>query len=272
MFEKSKLYKAVVADDVEAARAIVRRKPKIVNLRIGDFGPRPLGVAIARNNRRMIDMLIEAGADVEASGYDTHSITGDIVHHGNLDLLRVWAERYPALITAVDEGRGSLLHVAASRGHADIVLYLLEYGIDPQITDHWGRMALHYAEKNGHAAVVALLKPLHEKALRQYKAAGNRLAPADENNWHVLGAERIGRVRDEQAIGYRVTEIFNFKSAERTRIWRNLETNAESVETRLFAAGDADVAAAHAALSKAGGTPLPLAGKTLALPMPEKRG
>lgn len=271
MFKKSKLYKAIVNDDVDAARALLQKKPALVGCRFGDFGPRPLSLAIARNNSAMIYMLIEQGADVDASGYNTWSITGEIVYHGHLDLLREWAEKYYTLVYKENSYGETLLHVAAKQGHTDIVLFLLEKGLNPNAKDYHGRTPLHMAEKNNHPEIAALLRPLHEKEMQQYKDAGARLAPVD-TGWRKLDDTRIARLREDHAIGYRVTEIFNFSAYERTRIYRNMETNVESVETRGFAGNDADVAAAHAALVAAGGAPQALPGKTLSLTGPEKRG
>ncbi len=57
--------------------------------------------------------------------------------------------------------------------------------------------------------------------------------------WRKLPGERIAHVAVEEAIGYRITEIFNFSAREKTTLYRNLESNAETVETRGFdAIGD----------------------------------
>jgi hypothetical protein len=57
---------------------------------------------------------------------------------------------------ATPEGEESL-RAAASNGHADIVLLLLEHRIDPNKLDSGGQAALHKAIINGHGKVVRLL-------------------------------------------------------------------------------------------------------------------
>lgn len=46
------------------------------------------------------------------------------------------------------------LHVAASHGHADCVVYLLGEGADTKSSDDEGRTALIIAAQNGQSAVV----------------------------------------------------------------------------------------------------------------------
>ncbi|KAJ5818874.1 hypothetical protein N7474_004465 [Penicillium riverlandense] len=57
---------------------------------------------------------------------------------------------------ATPEGEESL-RAAASNGHADIVLLLLQHGIDPNRLDSIGQAALHEAVIHGHGKVVRLL-------------------------------------------------------------------------------------------------------------------
>lgn len=52
------------------------------------------------------------------------------------------------------------LHLAAERGHVEIVEALLKNGANPKLTDADGQTPLVLAEENNHAAIVALLRPL----------------------------------------------------------------------------------------------------------------
>ena len=259
MFEKAKLRSAVMEGDLEAARAVLAKKREIINQFLGDHG-RALALALAGGNRAMIELLHDNGAHVPLRGNRGKNMLFDAVYHGQLGVLAAWAPRYSTLLHDTSWGGDTLLHIAAEQGHADIVAWLLEdMKFDSEKQDDYGRSALYYAEKYKHEKVIALLKPLQKQALQKYQDRAARLMAADAGSvvWKKLDADRIAQVRDDQVIGYRITEIFNFAAQERTRLYRNLETNAETVESRGFAElGDAAVAGirqAAAEMRAAGG-------------------
>jgi ankyrin repeat protein len=58
-----------------------------------------------------------------------------------------------------DFGLGTPLHLAAEKGHTDVVQYLLRKGVNPKTRDSCGRLALNRAQRNEHSNVVKLLRP-----------------------------------------------------------------------------------------------------------------
>ncbi len=120
------------------------------------------------------------------------------------------------------------LHVAASEGHGDVVKVLIAHGADPLAKD----------EKMNTPADLAQEKyPGIANYIRQQ--AG--IAPTGENGWIKVSDDEIALVSDKPAIGYRLTEIFNFARSEATVIARNLETGSESVNVRHFDTCETDV-------------------------------
>lgn len=63
----------------------------------------------------------------------------------------------PTLLNVKDEFGFTPLHLAADRGHADAVAYLLSLGVDKSILDPDGQTAKEIAEISGRADVVTLL-------------------------------------------------------------------------------------------------------------------
>lgn len=262
MFEKTKLRRAIVNGDVVAAKAILAKKPALANMQLGDYSGRPLSIALAHGDRAMIDALHDNGAHVTERGDRGKNMLFDAVYHGRLDVLKAWAVKYSTIVHQKNYSGQTLLHVAAERGAADMVLWLLEdLKFNSELQDEYGRTALYYAEKHQRESVMAILKPLQEQALQKYKnKAARMIAPAAAKPlWRKLDDDRIAQVREDAAINYRLTEIFNFATLERTRLYRNLETNAETVESRSFAeiglGSNTDIELARKALQAAGGKP-----------------
>ncbi|XP_072953068.1 potassium channel KOR1-like isoform X1 [Typha angustifolia] len=73
------------------------------------------------------------------------------------------------------DGR-SPLHLAASEGYEDIVLFLIREGVDVNLTDKFGNTPLLEAVKNGHDCVASLL--FSEGANLSFKDAGSHLCTA----------------------------------------------------------------------------------------------
>ena len=259
MFEKGKLHKAVQNGDIEAVAKVIKVKRHLINEHLGDYRPRPMSTALRIGDREMIDFLHDNGAHVTQSGNYGRNMLFDAVYHGRLDVLKDWAPRYTGVMPETSYSGETLLHTAASRGHAEIVAWLLEeQGFDSEKPDENGRTALYYAEKYQRESVMAILKPLQKKSLQKYEAKATRLMDDGQSigSWRVLGTARVAQVQDDSAIGYRITEIFNFATMERTRLYRNVDSDAETVETTAFAslpdAAHRDIFAALDALRASG--------------------
>lgn len=159
-------------------------------------GGTPLHIAAAKGHREIVDALIAAGADVNPA-----EIVPPLAHAvGNghteivLALLRAGADpnvpkSYPPLFTAATKGMSVLIQAliergaspnatvnlldsklrtslmaAAEHGHLEATRVLLGSGADVNRRDGSGLTAREWAEKNGHAAIVALLKEAEERA------------------------------------------------------------------------------------------------------------
>lgn len=86
------------------------------------------------------------------------------VNFGKLDECRKLVEAQPEVVLQAQYGGGpgSLLHEAASAGHAAVAELLLQAGALPSALDEDGQTALHHAAHEGHVDVVKLLAPSPE--------------------------------------------------------------------------------------------------------------
>ncbi|KAL4860702.1 hypothetical protein BDV12DRAFT_181207 [Aspergillus spectabilis] len=128
---------------------------------MGD-GLRPLACAAGAGNIEMVDLMLEYGARlegsyalVEAAMYGHLEIVKHLLAKG-ADIDEVGIEGPPG-----DEGyeyMGSPLHHAATHGHTEIALFLINVGANIRLKDPMGRSAEDLALKNNHTEIVDALR------------------------------------------------------------------------------------------------------------------
>ena len=125
---------SVINNEAQKAAAILSRHPDAPHFRDGG-GNTPLMVAVlfGEAHGKIIDLLLENGADVNAQN-----------SHG-----------------------GNALARAAQFGHLSLVKKLLEYGADAHMKDASGRDAADWANGNGRADIAILLLSSQKAPPRQ---------------------------------------------------------------------------------------------------------
>ncbi|KAJ8246699.1 hypothetical protein GJAV_G00254410 [Gymnothorax javanicus] len=125
-------------------------------------GMTPLLLAAYEGQATVLELLLEAGADVDESpglrGFASASITpllaaASMGHQAAVKAALFWG----AAADAIDgEGR-TALSLAAARGSMEVVRLLLDRGLDENHKDHLGWTPLHAAACEGHRGVCAAL-------------------------------------------------------------------------------------------------------------------
>jgi ankyrin repeat protein len=132
----------------------------------GAGGPQAAGMDPQARAIKTIDLLLDAGADINARILDSRTHTAVLMSY----------------VAGRDQEGRSVLFGAAERGQDKVVKHLLDRGADPAIRDAAGKYALDYARAPvaapaanapagaaqaaaaGRAAVVAMLEPVTPKA------------------------------------------------------------------------------------------------------------
>lgn len=114
----------------------------------------------------------------------------------------------------------SALMLSIRHGRKDVFLYLLQRGARIDLVDSTGKTALDLARERGdNLAVNSLQEYLKKQEVEEIAA----------NPWTLLDDESVACIRVHQAIGRKTTDIFNFRSRERTLISQNTASGAESL-------------------------------------------
>jgi hypothetical protein len=235
MFKKNKLFYALNNGDTRTVKEMLDLgvNPNHTD----DCGRSFLYWAVYRGNRDAAELLVQKGAAVDSGTRSEGTLLHLAARKGSVEIADMLLRLKPDLLGLKDSDGNTALHVAAENGYAEVAAFLIEKGADTNLKNFANRTPLFFAQKNSHDDVAELLKPLTQSA--KVPAAlepAPEISPlaAAESSWKKLPGERIAHVAIEDAIGYRITEIFNFSARERTTLYQNLETKIETAETRSF--------------------------------------
>jgi ankyrin repeat protein len=155
------LFRAIASGENDRVIALLESDPSLIRARLLPHGWTPLHIAAGRLNVKMVDWLLQRGADVNAKGRNwTEQTPIDVAaHSSDADkraefavvanrLVRAGAEMSPWAAVALGdagwlrarhaqgslinpiEGSGGMLRIAASHDRADILQLLLDLGFD----------------------------------------------------------------------------------------------------------------------------------------------
>lgn len=169
------LIKAVMSVQYEAVATLVKNGAS-VNMRML-HGDDALSYAFNRESSSIVRLLLDNGAGVETQ-YSVHDAvheedTGKIMEVGNTILFSILNQIRCGFHPSVESmellvekgadlshsfyGKETAIHIAAQNGLPDIVTFLLNHGVDPNLRTDDGYTPLHWATFCGNLEVVQLL-------------------------------------------------------------------------------------------------------------------
>ncbi len=197
----------------------------------------PLELAVHIGNAKAVELLIAYDAAPQTS-WQSDSLFHIAAGNGRVDIAQKLLEKWPEMLHKQDAHFNSALHIAAERGHAEMVTFLIDRGLDPHGKNRENRTPLFLAEKAKHQDVIEILTAYlasietPKLPMPQKVAAAQKAEPQAE--WRQLDEDKIAHVKTEEALGYRITEIFNFTARERTTLFQNLATRSETAVIKNF--------------------------------------
>jgi len=120
------------------------------------FNRTPLHEAIDSDNHKIIQLLLENGAELQDEKEIQAEQLRALAEHGQIERLESY-RLAGANLTLADRTGRTPLHHAAQLGNLEVVEYLLPFYCDPKVTDELGLGAIHYAKACKHEQIVALL-------------------------------------------------------------------------------------------------------------------
>lgn len=224
---QKRLMKAVENRDLNRMKQAVEMG---ADIRMGHIGSErayntPLYFAAYRTFAEGVEWLLQQGADPHVKRDDDgHTPMMEAASDGSYEIVDMLINA-GADVNAVRSDDGlTALHFAARRGRGDIARLLISKGANIDAADQRMNTPADLADKE-YPRVADMIRGKARPPERQ---------ELDTDGWHLTALDEVAHVSDKAAIGYRLTEIFNFKGGVYTRIARNMETGAESQTLRLF--------------------------------------
>lgn len=144
--------------NVDRVKILLEFNPDAVNFKDSEEKT-PLHWAVYNNQRDIINVLLEAGANVNVTEVIGITPLHYAAERGYVEVVELLLDA-GADVNAQDYGYFNFtpLHGAAGFGRFEIVKLLLRTGAKVNLRDNEGRTALDLAAKNGHKDVVELIK------------------------------------------------------------------------------------------------------------------
>lgn len=138
--------------------------------------------AAARGDMAVVNMLLQLGADVNATGTAGNRAVEIAARKGNAQVVKVLLA-HGADVTLRTSAGTTILHEAALGGSAETIELLLEKGADPNAVDaETGATPLHLAASFNRADAIRALRKAHADPLKKDKNGRTPLDVARANN------------------------------------------------------------------------------------------
>lgn len=154
----------------------------------GRYYASPLYYAAKKGNVDAVKCLIAHGANIDGVGDPLFTPLAAACFHGKKHVVEYLVEHKADIHKKCRFFKSSLVHMATSMGHIDIVKYLLDHGADISIVDAKGRTPLALAKEREHTEIVAYL----ERQLSTVNALTNASQAGEGGNLPLHMAELAG--------------------------------------------------------------------------------
>lgn len=152
------LFEAAATGKTDRVRTLIQQEPANVSSYSTD-GFTPLSLAVFFGHPETVDVLLAAGAEVNAASRETMKLTplASAMATAQNEIARTLIA-HGADVNAKAASDLTPLHTAAARGNIEAATLLLEHGADINATTTDGKKPISYAEERNHPEMVEFLQ------------------------------------------------------------------------------------------------------------------
>jgi len=152
------IFSACSLGQADRVREILRADPKAVHAAVGPTNSLPIHSAAVAGRADIVKLLLQKGADVDATTDGGATALLHAAAKGHLDVVRLLIRKAARVgVRAAPLGDVTALHAAAYNGHPAVVRILVGAGAQVGSVDIGGETALHSAAKGGEIPTADLL-------------------------------------------------------------------------------------------------------------------
>jgi ankyrin repeat protein len=150
-------FQAVESGDLKRAKKLLAENPALIGSKTF-VGNSPLHVAVASGNLQVVNLLIDAGSDVNAKGDSGAAPLHLAAVAGNCPITSALLKAGARVDSRGFRHNDTPLHIAARYGRAEVARLLLEHGANPSAKNMLNQTPLQIAKEHHQAAVITLLE------------------------------------------------------------------------------------------------------------------
>lgn len=148
------IFEAARSGDVSRIEFLMSIQADTIN-KINENGFTPLIIACYRDQKKVVELLLNKGVDVNYNSPEGTALIGTC-YKGNIELTKMLLE-HKANIHAQNEQGTTALIFAAQANNVALVSLLLASGANKEMKERSGRTALDYARENQNKEIMDLL-------------------------------------------------------------------------------------------------------------------
>ena len=140
------LFNAIEEQNVEIVRKIITKNNSLLEAIVYDnYKHTPLLYASMKGYTKIVELLLELNANVEAKDEDNDTPLMMASLYGNIDVVKLLVQ-HKANINMTDTERDTALHLATMNSHVEVIKYLISIGANTNAIDFYGKKPINFAK------------------------------------------------------------------------------------------------------------------------------
>jgi ankyrin repeat protein len=136
---ESQLVSAIANGNLDKVKQLIAKNPNLVNAKLNKDGDTALSIACDKDNLNIVNVLIKAGADVNATDNDGETV---LMRVSNVKIVNALIKAGADVNATDNDGNTAVIKNSDSKYTLDIINTLIQAGADLEAENKYGNTAL----------------------------------------------------------------------------------------------------------------------------------